>query len=363
MGLNRVDLYKKVLEMVPVRVGENESYRETVRKSLKAYRKLLASLDEGDQPSYWQDTISRVEQLCGGIIRSIDYEYQGMRHSAYVSIKNQLEGYKTSKTEIIGLAIDRNIQIVRTGTVSYRMRKVDLEEQQNLKRKDMFHIPLDKKGLVQTQRYSVPGYPCLYLSHGIYGCWEEMGRPVFGTIMVSKFVSQVEFKVLDLRIPPKEAWEADMDRCVMFYPLVIACMVQVSNSKDFYKPEYLIPQLLTEWIISHNKDEMPDKEIAGILFTSAKKNKDFDYPEGSWDNYAIPVLKPLGKNKYCERLTKIFKLSAPTYYDLEVLKNGEIIDAGSYGASEEEQRAENYRTSHFGVLERYLQNAVLDDVE
>lgn len=361
--MDRNELYTKMIEMVPVRAADKEDYRAIVKKNLSAYKTLVKGLDNDLQPANWNDTILRVNQLCDGINRAIEREYQGMRHSAYTSIKNQLDGYKTQRLEIKGLAYDKNVLNIPAGMVSYRMRKVDLEEQHSLKRKDMFHIPFDKKGLVQTQRYSVPGYPCLYLSHGVYGCWEEMGRPVFGTIMVSKYVSQHDFKVLDLRIPSKTVWDADIEKCIEFFPLVIASMVQVKNVKDNYKPEYLIPQLLTEWIITHNRENTPNEEIIGILFTSARKNKDFDFPNDSYDNYAIPVLKPLGSKKYCERLKDLFYLSGPTYYDLEVLKQGDIIDGGTFGANEEERKVENYKTSHFGIMERYLNDTALEAVE
>lgn len=357
------ELYTKIVEMVPIEADEKEDYREVLRKSLKSFRKLLGDLDAVFRPANWDKTIERVKQLCDAINRAAEREYQGMRHSAYASIKNQLDGYKTRRNEIKGLAYDKNVLTIPARTVSYRMRKVDLEEQHKLKRKDMFHIPFDKKGLVETQRYSVPGYPCLYLSHGVYGCWEEMGRPVFGTIMVSKFVSLKDFKVLDLRIPSKALWVADIEKCAEFFPLVIASMVRVKNSKDHYKPEYLIPQLLTEWVITHNRENTSDKEILGILFTSARKNTDFDFPDDCYDNFAIPVLKPLGGKKYCERLSELFHLSAPTYYDLEVLKQGEILDGGIIGLNDEERKAENYRTSHFGVMERYLDGAVVGAVE
>lgn len=185
-----------------------------------------------------------------------------------------------------------------------------------------------------------------------------MGRPDFGTVMVSKFVSKKEFKVLDMRIPSKQSWDEDTEKCITFFPLVIATMIQVGNRKDTYKPEYLIPQLLTEWIITHNWQEKPDNEIAGILFTSTKKNKDFDFPEVSFDNYAIPVLKPLTKGKYCARLSEMFHLTAPTYYDLEVLKQGQIIAVGEFGLDVELQKEENYNTSRFGVMERYLEHIV-----
>lgn len=361
--MDQRELYKRILEILPVYAGKKENYRDTVKRSLKTFKKLLDKLDVTSQPADWNDTIVRIKQLCDGINRAIEREYQGMRHSAYASIKNQLDGYQSQRSKIQGLAYDKNVLTVSAGTVCYRMRKVDLEEQHNLKRRDMFHIPLDEKGLVQTQRYSVHGYPCLYLSHNIYGCWEEMGRPTFGTVMVSKFISRQNFKVLDLRLPTEASWIDNLKMCAEFFPLVIASMVQVKNNKDYYKPEYLIPQLLTEWIITHNRENTPDKEIIGILFTSSKKNNDFDFPEDSYDNFAIPVLKPLSSKKYCYRLSEIFHLSAPTYYDLEVLKQGEIHNEGTFDIPSEHQRkVNNYKISHFGVMEEYLDNVDMNTV-
>lgn len=365
--MNSDELYTQVVGMVPVKAGKKEDFRSAVMRCLNNYKKLLKDLAPEDQPADWNVILARVDQLCDGIRRAINYEYQGLRHSAYASIKNQLDGYNTKIIHITPLAYDKNVLNIPSNTISYRMRKVDLDEQHNLERKDMFHVPLEKRGLVQTQRYSVPGYPCLYLSNSVYGCWEEMGRPDFGTVMVSKFVSREDIKVLDLRIPSKKTWQDNMGKCTEFFPLVIASMVQVKNVKDSYKPEYLIPQLLTEWVISHNVNEKKGTtstgEILGILFTSARKNKDFDFQDNKYDNYAIPVLKPLGSKKYCERLTKIFELSAPTYYDLEVLKNGDSIDRGSFGSDDvEQQKIDKYDASHFGFMESILDNAEMEAI-
>lgn len=360
--MKREELYNEMLKMVPVKSNEKKDFRQLVRDNLKDYRTYLDKLDPKDYPSHWEETKIRIGQLCDGINRAIVNEAKGIRHSAYTAIKNQLDGYKSKKNEIKKLAYDNNVLSIPAGSLFYRMRIVKLEEQHRLKRTDLFHIPLDKRGLVETQRYSVPGYPCLYLAHNVYGCWEEMGRPDFGTVMVSKFVSQTDFKVLDLTIPSKTSWETDMSKCALLFPLVIASMVQVKNSKETYKPEYLIPQLLTEWVISHNRDNKSKDEILGIKYTSAQKNDDFSFPDTSYDNYAIPVLRPLGSKKYCCRLESIFQLTAPTYYDLEVLRNGEITDKGVYGLDEEQQKIQNLKTSHFGIMEKYLDSRVLESV-
>ena len=352
--MNKDKLYEKIISMVPVKSDEKKDFREVVSENLNQYLQFVKQLDVNERPDKWEEIKHRIKQLCEGINRAIMSEYRGMRHSAYTTIKNQLDGYKTLKTEIPGLALKENVFDVKRNTVAYRMRTIALEEQHKLKPKDMFHIPLDKRGLVLTQRYSVPGYPCLYLAHRVYGCWEEMGRPDFGTTMISKFEAQKDFKMLDLRVPSKDDWDTDMVRYMSFFPLVIASMVQVKNNKDTYKPEYLIPQLLTEWIISKNREDKVDGEILGIVYTSSQKNDDFAFPDDSFDNYAIPVLKPLDSKKYCKRLIDYFKLTPPTYYDLEVLRQGENFSVGSFDLKGYEQKEENIKFSHFGVMEKFL---------
>ncbi len=105
---------------------------------------------------------------------------------------------------------------------------------------------------MKTQRYSVPGHPCLYIGYSIYGSWEEMSRPTFENCMVSILVNTAEIKTLDLRIPTVDKWNRDMTECLLLYPLILSCMIQVKDSKDDFKPEYIIPQLIMEWLIVHN---------------------------------------------------------------------------------------------------------------
>lgn len=49
----------------------------------------------------------RSKQLCDAINRAIDNEYKGIRHSAYSAVKNQMDGCKTRKDEIVGLAYNK----------------------------------------------------------------------------------------------------------------------------------------------------------------------------------------------------------------------------------------------------------------
>jgi hypothetical protein len=363
---NKTELYEEVVKLVPLK-ADSDDFRARLSKTFKEYKDKIAKLDLKDQPVNWKDITKRVEQLCEAIERALRKEREGTRHSAYSAIKNQLDGLnRNGKTIIQGLAYSQMVLRIPKGDNFYRMRIVNLEERHNLFPKDMFHIPLDKRGIVSTQRYSVPGYPCLYLSKSVYGCWEEMGRPDFGTTMVSRFQSKEAFYVLDLRIPSLDTWQNNMVDCIKFFPLVIATMMQTSNIGDTYKPEYTISQLLTEWVISHNRDRKKDtneKNIIGILYTSSQKNGDFNYPDYCNDNYAIPVLKPLEKKHiHCPKLAKIFSLSKPTYYDLEVLKNSRPL-AYRRTPNTSDTKLNDLISSRFGEMEDYLKYLGLHSVQ
>lgn len=356
--MTKKDLYNLLIKLVPVKPDKMD-FSRTLNEKFKGYQKCIVSLNEEDRPDQWDEILHRVNQLCEGIKRAIDAENMGRRHSAYVAIKNQLDGYKSRNAEIKGLReYAEYIDEIPKGTNFYRMREMKPQERKGMKVKDIFHIPLDKRGIVPTNRYSVPGYPCLYLSHNVYGCWEELERPDFGTIMVSRFVNNEAIRLLDLRIPSEKKWETDMSNCLIYFPLVISTMIQVKNPEDNYKPEYTIPQLLMEWLITRNCGSSEEDRFIGIAYTSAQKNDDFCFPEDSFDNYAIPVAKPKArsKSKYCDKLKRIFKATKPTYYDLEVLRYGHGMDGGTLMGTVQEQKKENMRISQFGDMEDFLIN-------
>lgn len=52
-----------------------------------------------------------------------------------------------------------------------------------------------------------------------------------------------------------------MIRTLYFFPLLLSCMVVVSNRDDVFKPEYIIPQLVTEWVITHNDKPETKKKM------------------------------------------------------------------------------------------------------
>ena len=194
--------------------------------------------------------------------------------------------------------------------------------------KDMFHIPLNKRGIVSTQRYSSPGYPCLYLGNSVYSCWEEMRRPVFNNLMFSAYKVKYPFKVFDMRVPNYSDYSPEkLIQTINRVPLMLACSFVVKHSSDVFKPEYIISQLLVETIISNNrkitqreKSAIDPDVIWGVIYTSTHINNDFPYGKQFLQNIVLPVIESNNPSTYCYCLASLFDISRPLCYEYESLK-------------------------------------------
>jgi hypothetical protein len=252
--------------------------------------------------------------------------------------------------------------IPRNSKSFYRMRK--MENRKNVPYMEMFHIPFDKRGIISTQRYSFPGYPCLYLGESIYACWEELGRPLMGESMVSRFECECELRLVDIRTPSYTDWNDNPEKYLLFFPIIIACSFKVSNENDSFKPEYIIPQLIMEIIIKYNRNVQEDKYVHGVYYSSVNKNEDFKFGNEKLYNLAIPVIKPLPtkrNSKYCEVLSTYFKLTSPTCAEFEngkspllpIFVEDTTLHIGDYKTNDETQR---YKNSTYGLIEERLKD-------
>ena len=137
---------------------------------------------------------------------------------------------------------------------------------------EMFHIPFEKRGLVTNQRYSISGYPCLYLGTSVYGCWEATSRPHIDTFNVVSLKANTDLYFIDLRIPSlknEEIKHLFNEEYIYQLILPLACSLKVKNPKDSFKPEYIIPQNILNSIIKRNfKKYTTDVNWDGIIYTA-----------------------------------------------------------------------------------------------
>jgi hypothetical protein len=185
---------------------------------------------------------------------------------------------------------------------------------------DLFHIPFYLRRIVQPMRYSVAGLPSLYLGGSTHVCWRELGEPNLSNVSVSRYeaIANTNLRVLNFghRLPVLAAYVYDapgeflsLNSAVAFvvaqvacWPLIAACSVRVPDRNAADRPEYLVPQLVLEWITKNH-------QFHGIRYFSTHYEEYPDDPK-TYMNYVFPArtTPPVG---YCPDLCRLFKLTDP----------------------------------------------------
>ena len=332
--------------MIPVEHPKEKTFKDVLRKALGQFESWISEVDEGEILTK-EKVINSIKKTNRGILGTIDLVSKGNHAKAAKKMHFNLCA-KPLLTESIN-----------EGDSFYRMRTN--EKKERFTRKDLFHIPLNKRGLVSTQRYSMPGYPCLYLGKSLAACWEEMNRPSLDNCMFSCFKTEKNMRVLSLRFPDAKEWGEDeyLDQKLEIMPFIIACMIKVDDPNNIYKVEYTIPQLIMEHLFINNvlikKEEEP---LMGIIYSSVHLNKDFDFPRSIYDNIVIPVQNVESGKEYCPVLNDYFKWTEPTSEEFERIKYGTLM-----GWSEmNETDFEKYDNSLFGLLEGKIKNYEFDNL-
>lgn len=349
--MTKDELYSKMAAMLPVENTDCKPFRILLSDSLKTYLSYInktEGIDDEDK--------KEIAYICEAIKAIVKAQYKGLHAQAFRKLSNLFSG----KTGHKGFGNILFVSQLEANNSFYRARVHSGTKKFTYK--DMFHIPFSKRGIVQTQRYSFPGYPCLYVGESVYACWEEMHRVDFDLCMISRVVNQKDIFLLDMRIPNKNDFDKNIIRTLYFFPLLLSCMVVVINRDDVFKPEYIIPQLVTEWVITHNdKPETKKKNVLiyGIRYTSSLKTDEFEFTKSKLDNIALFPIDALGANgnNYCPKLVDNFSITNPTCNEFEKLKCGYDIDLGKAGYDDKEfELFANYELSDFGQLEKRLRD-------
>lgn len=124
---------------------------------------------------------------------------------------------------------------------------------------EMLHIPFDKRELIKTERFSIPGLPCLYLGTTSYCCWLEIGTPPEHQFNVSPIVLDGGQKIFNLTVNSaamlefielceKEEFSGGREELLQtafkLWILTLVTSFKVGQRNRAFKSEYIIPQLL-----------------------------------------------------------------------------------------------------------------------
>lgn len=266
-----------------------------------------------------------IKNISEALNRSVDLYYLGNINNAAVTLGNALDLLFTDQK---GLTEDLlTVLPVQPGMDFFRARTID---DAHRTKDEMFHIPFDKRHFASTNRYSIPGVPALYVSTDPYTCFVELDKPDVKTLNYSLLKNNETLNVLMLQRAEDKLYDTitlnakslqnnyyGQVLTAMYivdylktFPLIIACTIKVLNSKAPFKPEYIIPQLLLQYLRSSEK-------IDGIMYPSSKLKYEAGFGfQGVFYNYVFPV-KSTCESGYCLKLSKQFSITEPTSLAME----------------------------------------------
>ena len=198
-------------------------------------------------------------------------------------------------------------------------------------------MPFELRHKVATQRYSISGWPSLYLGASLMVCWEEVGRPAFHKLAVANFDAEKSLNVLDFGYRPTviaDLYQPEdgisfftpeyMTSYLICWRLLAACCIEAQYRGSDFIEEYIVPQLLLQWL----RDE--EFKIDGIRYFSMRVHQSSQAPRLAI-NYVFPVRTDAATG-HCNELTKRFTLTLPVPWN--ILEGVNLKIAGVLRANE-----------------------------
>jgi hypothetical protein len=278
--------------------------------------------------------INLVKMIQNTIIEIIQLYHEGFSGDAYKGLRALLKhnrlmfGEKRYRyyelDDILINSFSRKMNLEHSKFYRMRISKNELHEQCEL-----FHLPYTKRELVDSCRFSIQGYPCLYLGTSLDVCWKEIGRDVDHgeQIYASRFENNRGLVFIDLTIPG----DIDMYDAYQFlvtYPFYLASLVKVRFPKAPFKPEYIIPQLLLQYVRA-------EEGLAGIIYSSTKDN---EHKNDKYFNIVIPT-RGFRNDEFCAYVRDVFPLS-------------EVVPIDINRMTEMEQKLNRLPVSNLPILEQ-----------
>lgn len=345
---------------LPIR-WDGVDFSSTVRKLFRHYSENVKTIIVSEVgPEDARIILEKLQTICDNIVESIDYYLNGFPAKAYnafgrvmaILADNQLLLYQKSSHDPIYFANGNDPLEL------YRAVKVD--DNKPYDRTRVFHTPFSMRSKVSTCRYSIAGHPSLYLCTSLDLCCSEINvdpsreLTLAAAFRMDRYIrsANVEIRVIELGIKPQDIvvrdfndqrkplrkkkrnvptdimWDADtVYAYLLWFPLIAACSYIRVNKKDPFAAEYIIPQLLMQWVRNVNENlnkSIPEQSLSSTYKVDGEYGKLFGIRYFSCAsknasekgfNYVFPTngQKISQKKPYCTILAQAFKLTEPVY--------------------------------------------------
>lgn len=352
MDLKIEDLMRKIT--LPKRYFNNnfvisERFKEEKEKFLSLVKQCKGNEFEDDKKLKIEENISQVMQVADDVSDMILGIFDCYENADYKKAQELMDRLMSRLEEDIFIgSIDDLVCInckeqnyytrfrITPGNRFFRVRAVDYESAAIQRNADeLFHIPLSKRAYSNNERFSLVGFPSLYLSTMLPLAWQECGYPqkYYYSEYQYKYSEDInsgerlldnELKFLLLYSPTEIAiwgtsvkynnftlWLEVITKYLKAYPLVLACSFVNQSGKVPYKQEYIIPQMLMQWV------QRNSSRIQGIeYFTCADKSMWTN--EWCAYNVVIPAMAPYDDKKYSIPLRENFCWTLPQFYSVPI---------------------------------------------
>lgn len=285
-------------------------YRGRISQSQRIIKEIINSIRVSDQNNFFVSTLNQ------------SYATRNMASFPFLSIMSDAVNWNQKKSSI-PLSLFR----ARTDQVSHYY--------------EMGHIPLNMREKIGTQRFSIPGIPCLYLGTSSLDVWEELRRPSFHDLnvcAVSLTEQGKQLSVLNLstdmyliknihyaltKMPQMETTIRSklynlLETLYCIWPLVCATSFKVIQSTKLFHSEYIISHLIMLNLKEFNID--------GIAYTSKRimpHGDGWSFPQ--LINIAIPVFDA-GKNPIHGKVYESFKFTNPKNFAKYIISEDHETD-------------------------------------
>ena len=281
-----------------------------------------------------------IKELCDNIVNSYKQWCCGDCQQALDTLRDVLE--KAINRNKLRIGFKELFSRLNLGVEFLYKARISDPNNLELKKDDMLHIPLNRRYLVQNQRFSIAGCPCIYMCNNSYACWTELGKPEFSKFYVSaiKIKQKNKMQLLNLY---DDGTEFSENRLFVF-PLIIATSFKNYDNNRKFKPEYVISSMIMILLSDLNCD--------GVIYSS---NCTVHSTNVLNMNIAIPV-----KSK---KIDKCFSVGTPHNF-----RDFEQIDELVRNLKTERRSIETidykyinldgflmmYKGSHFSLFDKYI---------
>lgn len=258
------EIFEKERYQLPLRWDGRDFYA-TLYKHLKAYREYIEK--RGKDP----DICADVKKICRGICAAVDCSLRGYPGKAYETFKGmgilKKDPLLIEKDDLLLVEKKDSSQAKKEDHNRALFRVVDVGNAAVPARKRVFHFPFNMRSKMSTQRYSIPGFPCLYLGTSLELCCMELEKdPKRDYLCAARYKLQTDrrindpfgwseknqspvfdndrFVIFDVSIKPKKAVEkaqhngdadiAELQTYSKWYPLIAACSYIRAMRNDPY---------------------------------------------------------------------------------------------------------------------------------